>query len=65
MMKGRRKREGDREYEEEKRKRSYRKEWEQEFKWLAYDEEKCVMFCRTCREQNISGRHGKIKTFSL
>ena len=36
-------------YDKQERRRSYRKEWEAEYKWLAYDEEEGLMYCKTCR----------------
>ena len=42
-----------------KRQRSYRKEWEAKFKWLAFDEEEGLMFCKTCRDTNVTGSCGK------
>lgn len=39
-------RERDREYEDTKRKRTYRKEWERDYPWLEYDDAgEGVMFC--------------------
>ena len=51
--------EAAREYEDEKRKRTYRKEWEREFKWLRYDDDKGVMFCQICRDLEMKGKPGK------
>ena len=52
------KRDRDPWYDKTKRWRSYRKEWELQYKWLAYDEEEGVMFCKTCRDSNVTGERG-------
>ena len=52
------KRDRDPGYDKTKRRRSYRKEWELQYKWLAYDEEEGVMFCKTCRDSNVTGERG-------
>ena len=61
FIKKKKKRERDQEdYEKKnKRQRSYRKEWEAKFKWLAFDEEEGLMFCKTCRDTNVTGSCGK------
>ena len=53
-----RRKESDDQYED-KRIRSYRKEWERDHKWLKFDEIKGVMFCQTCRDAKMKGDVGK------
>ena len=59
------KRDRDEEYEKNKRRRLYRKEWEAEHQWLAYDEEEEVMFCKICRASNVPGATGGKKQNSF
>ena len=53
-------RERDREYEDTKRKRTYRKEWERDYPWLEYDDAgEGVMFCKTCKNNYTDMTVGK------
>ena len=49
----------DKDYDQNKRQRCYRKEWESEFKWLAYDDKVGLMYCKVCRAGNVAGDRSK------
>ena len=59
------KRQRDRVYDRSKRNRGYIKEWEKEYAWLAYDDEKNAMFCSSTSSQFRVVGVGKIPPVRL
>ncbi|XP_071509517.1 zinc finger protein 862-like [Diadema antillarum] len=51
----------DQEYDSTKRVRAYRKEWEKDFDWLAFDDIEHVMYCKVCREEKQTGATGGMR----